>query len=74
MGQTITYAIPVFGVLALLYTFWRSSWVSKQEVGTDRMATHCREHCRRCNGIFESGISSASHLRGSSSWIIGLEW
>ena len=38
MGQTITLAIPVFGVLALLYTFWRSSWVSKQEVGTDRMA------------------------------------
>nr|BAA83103.1 inorganic pyrophosphatase [Acetabularia acetabulum] len=37
MGQTITYAIPVFGVLALLYTFWRSSWVSKQEVGTERM-------------------------------------
>ncbi|MEZ5041430.1 MAG: sodium-translocating pyrophosphatase [Saprospiraceae bacterium] len=37
MGQTITYAIPVFGVLALLYTFWRSSWVSKQEVGTPRM-------------------------------------
>jgi K(+)-stimulated pyrophosphate-energized sodium pump len=39
MLQTITYAIPVFGILALLYTFWRSSWVSKQEVGTDRMAT-----------------------------------
>ncbi len=38
MGQTITYAIPVFGVLALLYTLWRSSWVSKQEVGTERMA------------------------------------
>lgn len=37
MGQTITYLIPVFGVLALLYTFWRSSWVSKQEVGTERM-------------------------------------
>jgi len=38
MGQTITYVIPVFGILALLYTFWRSAWVSKQEVGTDRMA------------------------------------
>ncbi|NBC07267.1 MAG: sodium-translocating pyrophosphatase [Bacteroidetes bacterium] len=37
MGQTITYLIPVFGLLALLYTFWRSSWVSKQEVGTERM-------------------------------------
>jgi K(+)-stimulated pyrophosphate-energized sodium pump len=38
MGQTITYAIPVMGVIALLYTFWKSSWVSKQEVGTERMA------------------------------------
>jgi K(+)-stimulated pyrophosphate-energized sodium pump len=37
MGQTITYLVPVFGVLALLYTFWRSAWVSKQEVGTERM-------------------------------------
>ena len=37
MGQTITYLVPVFGVIALLYTFWRSSWVSKQEVGTERM-------------------------------------
>lgn len=38
MGQTIIYLIPVFGVIALLYTFWRSAWVSKQEVGTERMA------------------------------------
>ncbi len=37
MGQTLTYAIPVFGVLALLYTFWKSSWVSGQEVGTEKM-------------------------------------
>jgi len=32
------YVIPVFGVLALLYTFWKSGWVSKQDVGTDKMA------------------------------------
>nr|HQU58278.1 sodium/proton-translocating pyrophosphatase [Saprospiraceae bacterium] len=38
MGQSITLFIPLFGVLALLYTFWRTSWVSKQEVGTERMA------------------------------------
>ncbi len=37
MGQTITYLIPVFGILALLYTFWRYSWVSKQAIGTERM-------------------------------------
>ncbi len=38
MGQTLTYVIPVFGVVALLYTFWKSSWVSSQEVGTPKMA------------------------------------
>jgi len=37
MNQTILYMIPAFGVLALLFTMWKSSWVSKQEVGTERM-------------------------------------
>ena len=38
MGNTITMAIPVLGVVALLYTFWKSSWVGKQDVGSDKMA------------------------------------
>jgi K(+)-stimulated pyrophosphate-energized sodium pump len=38
MGQNLIYLIPVFGILGLLYTVWKSSWVSKQEVGTERMA------------------------------------
>ena len=38
MGQSLIFLIPVFGVLALLFTFWKSSWVSKQEVGTEKMA------------------------------------
>ena len=38
MGQSIIYAVPALGVLALLYTFWKSSWVSKQEVGGEKMA------------------------------------
>ena len=37
MSSTIIYAIPAFGVLALLYTFWKSSWVSSQEIGTEKM-------------------------------------
>ncbi|MBX2814393.1 MAG: sodium-translocating pyrophosphatase [Saprospiraceae bacterium] len=37
MNQNIIYIIPVFGVVALLFTFWRSSWVNKQEVGTEKM-------------------------------------
>ncbi len=38
MVQNITYLVPAFGVIALLYTFWKSAWVSKQEVGTEKMA------------------------------------
>lgn len=37
MGQTITYVIPVFGVLALLYTFWKTAWINRQDAGTERM-------------------------------------
>ena len=37
MANTILYLIPVAGVIALLYTVYKSSWVSKQEVGTERM-------------------------------------
>lgn len=38
MAQTIIYLIPVLGVVSLLFTFWKSSWVSKQDVGSDKMA------------------------------------
>jgi len=37
MDSIIKLAVPVMGVIALLYTFWRSAWVSKQEVGTEKM-------------------------------------
>ncbi len=32
------YLIPVFGLLGLAFTFWKSTWVSQQEVGTEKMA------------------------------------
>ena len=37
-GELITYAIPGFGIIALLFTFFKSNWVAKQEVGTEKMA------------------------------------
>ena len=37
MGQTIIYIIPLFGLLALLYTFWKTGWVTRQDAGTDKM-------------------------------------
>ena len=33
----LLYAIPIAGVLALLFAYWKASWVSKQDEGTDRM-------------------------------------
>lgn len=35
--DSILYIIPGFGVLALLYTFWKSVWISKLDAGTDKM-------------------------------------
>ena len=34
----IMYVIPVLGLAGLLFTFWKSSWVASQEVGTEKMA------------------------------------
>jgi K(+)-stimulated pyrophosphate-energized sodium pump len=35
--ENILYLLPVFGVLGLLFVVWKSAWVSKQEIGTDKM-------------------------------------
>jgi K(+)-stimulated pyrophosphate-energized sodium pump len=33
----LIYAVPVMGIIGLLYTYVKFSWVSKQDAGTDRM-------------------------------------
>jgi K(+)-stimulated pyrophosphate-energized sodium pump len=35
--NALFYLVPAFGILALLYTFVKSAWVTKQEAGNDRM-------------------------------------
>ncbi|MDQ3277177.1 MAG: sodium-translocating pyrophosphatase [Bacteroidota bacterium] len=35
--DSLVYLVPVMGVIGLLYTLWKFSWVSKQDAGTDRM-------------------------------------
>ncbi|MGI9467345.1 MAG: sodium-translocating pyrophosphatase [Rubripirellula sp.] len=35
----VAYLIPFLGIAGLVFTFWKSSWVAKQEEGTDRMMT-----------------------------------
>ena len=36
--ESILYLIPLFGVVGLIITYFKFSWVSKQEVGNDKMA------------------------------------
>ena len=35
---TLTYLVPVTGLIALLYAYTRTQWINKQDVGTDVMA------------------------------------
>ncbi|MCU0430308.1 MAG: sodium-translocating pyrophosphatase [Cytophagaceae bacterium] len=35
--ETVMLLIPIFGLIALAYTFIKASWVSKQDAGNDRM-------------------------------------
>ncbi len=46
MTQNIIYVVLAIGVIALLFTYWRSIWVAKQDVGTDRMAS-IAQHIRK---------------------------
>ena len=39
MMDNLVYILPAFGVIALLFVMWKSAWVSKQEVGDEKMAT-----------------------------------
>ena len=48
--ELIIKFLPGFGVLALLFVFIKNSWVSKQEVGNDKMA-------RIANNIADGAMS-----------------
>lgn len=37
MAQTIMYIIPLLGIVGLLFTYFKSNWVEKQDAGTEKM-------------------------------------
>lgn len=39
MGQTLIYIIPLLGIAGLVFMAWKSSWISKQDAGTQQMVT-----------------------------------
>ncbi len=38
MFSMLTFLIPILGIVGLVFTFWKSQWVAKQDVGNERMA------------------------------------
>ena len=36
-NETLTYAIPFFGLIAIAFAFVKATWVNKQDPGTERM-------------------------------------
>jgi K(+)-stimulated pyrophosphate-energized sodium pump len=36
-AQTLIYIIPALGIVGLIFTFWKSAWVARQDPGTERM-------------------------------------
>ena len=84
----LLYAIPVAGVLALLFAYWKASWVSKQDPGTDRMqeiAGYIQEGAMaflnreyRVLAIFVVVVAALLAWSGSrepgSSWMAGLSF
>ena len=39
--EKLTYIIPLFGIIALVFAYIKASWVNKQDIGTDRMKEIC---------------------------------
>ncbi|MCB1100561.1 MAG: sodium/proton-translocating pyrophosphatase, partial [Verrucomicrobiae bacterium] len=35
--DALIFGVPVFGVIALLYTYWKSAWIRRQDAGTEKM-------------------------------------
>ena len=39
--EKVTFLVPIFGIIALLFALLKSNWVNKQDMGTERMREIC---------------------------------
>jgi K(+)-stimulated pyrophosphate-energized sodium pump len=86
--EQIIFLIPAFGVLALIFTFIRSSWIEKQDPGNDKMkkiAGHIAEGAMaflkaeyKVLAIFVLTVSVILAYSGlkaeNSSWLVGVSF
>ena len=68
--------LPLFGVLALGYVFWKNAWVSKQEEGTEKMSRIAKNIADgamsflkaeyKILSVFVLAVAILLHFKGSS--------
>ena len=84
----LSYAVPLIGVVALLFAYWKAGWVARQDAGTEKMqdiakaiqegamAFLAREY--RVLAIFVAVVAVllaiAGHYAGQSSWILAVSF
>ena len=84
---TLVYIIPLFGILGLVYTIWKSAWVGKKEPGTEKMqkiSTYIAEGAMaflkaeyRVIAIFVISVAvllAISANSETSSWVIAISF
>ncbi len=74
--ENLIYILPIAGLIGLLYTFVRSQWVAKQDVGDDRMAGIAKNIAEgamaflkaeyRVLGIFVIAVAALLAFKGAS--------
>ncbi len=87
-STTITYLVPITGLLALLYAFTRTRWISKQDAGTEVMqeiasniADGARAFLRREYRVLvffvlavAALLAFANATQAGSSWLIAVSF
>lgn len=86
--ENLVYFLPLTGILAMIFVYIKSNWVSKQEVGTDKMARIADNIAQgamaflkaeyRVLGIFVVAVAILLAIKGAteeaSHWLVALSF
>jgi len=87
MSQNLTFAIPFFGIIALVFTMWKSAWVTKQDVGNEKMARIAKNIADGAMAFLKAeykvlaifvlivaGLMAWSGMTENSSWMVAVSF
>ena len=68
--QEMKYSLTLVlgaGLIAMVYAFWKSSWIDSQDEGTSKMKTICsfpdKGNVRLSDLIFSNNTSNSTHKK-----------